>query len=403
MNREAFKPGIIWEKIKGEKPKTRSGRIVKRALAAGAVLALVTYADFVQTGARGVFDKYSEDTSHGTTPFADTFKSCSAQERLSSTGAFKSEIEHKFGVEIANRDKIKSITTYLENGDHVDIDTVEWDNRSLFGLYKALCAVPTHMYSIRTEEEKTYEVNFATNPVIQDYFKTGLPDNIYQFEFDFPNNTKVTLSREMMQQGLDFLRKGTVQIYSGANLSDVNLQFLLVDKDYNVRSVLSRGEYRHFKTFDSKNDTVVLVRAPENEKSYLQVIVHEMTHRIHALRGNKMDAELFKILGVKDQIEFKEAKFAKSRNSVFTVLRRMLDRVKRDKSLTMGILDAGSSFPEHLEYGKTNSNEFTSVGAEYYIYGKKTFLITYTPFMGEEKSVKFYDFLKKNVFQGKEY
>lgn len=408
MNREAFKPGAILDKIKGETPKTRKGRVMKRVLSTGLALGVVLYADFVQTGARGLFDNHdiSDMVLEGVSPFGESFKTCNLQEDVSQTDIIKNRIKQKFGVDTLNPDKMPSLDTYPENGERVDVNTVEWDAKSLSSLYKVLCAIPQHMYLTRTGEEKQYEINFATNPQIRDYFNNGLPNNTNEFKFTFPNNSTVTLSRETVQQGIDLLKKGQNQTYSETNIYNVNMQLVLVEDAFKEGSVLAGGEYKHADVHSRKNDVVALVRKPENEDYYyLQLIVHELTHRIHAVKEKDMDTELFKILEVKDQMEFKEAKFVNKNtiNSIIVSLERVRDTIGREKSLTLGIFSAITLIPTHLEYGKTNSNEFTSVGAEYYIYGRQAFLTIYSQFMGREKAVEFYDLLKKNIFEDREY
>lgn len=408
MDKESLRPAAIWKRIKGETPRTRRGRIVKRVLTAGAILGLVAYADFVQTGARGVFDNYDSSKISGSTPFGKGFNTCDLQEDLSQVDVIKERIKQRFNVDILSPNKIPSLETSREDGERMNVDTVEWDAKSLLSLNEALCAVPQNMYSTRSEYKTTYEVNFATNPVIQDYYKNGLPDNVYKFEFKFPNNITYTISRDQMQQGLDYLKKGSNQIYWGGNVHDINMQFVLVEKDFQSGDVLAHGQYRHGNFSNSQSDTVALVRQPEYEYYfYLQTIVHEITHRIHAVKGNKMDTELFQILGVKDQLEFKEAKFAKKDNinSILFSLKNALSSTIKEKSITMGVfaLLESSSIDKLLEYGKRNSNEFTSVGSEYYVYGREFFLTIYSNFMGSERASKFYDFLKDNVFEGKEY
>lgn len=83
-------------------------------------------------------------------------------------------------------------------------------------------------------------------------------------------------------------------------------------------------------------------------------------------------------------------------------LKRALIVAKNEKSLTLGIVSPYVLI-RHLDYGATNTNEFTSVGAEYYTHGKSTFSEIYSQFIGTEKASRFYEFLKKNVFEGKEY
>jgi len=408
MSRESFIPSVNFDSKKADKPKTKRGRVLKKVLASGAVLGLVAYADFAQTGVRGVFEHYAESGTLNMVPFGDSSNTCKVQEDIPQAEVIKNKIQQSFGVNVLSPDNIPSIETYKENGDRIITNTIEWDTKSLASLYQALCAVPDDMYSTRVEEEKRYELNFGTNPVIQDYFKNGLPEGINVFEFTFPNGVTLSMSRKDMQNGLALLKEGFNQTYSSATIHNIDMQFVLVEKDFESGNVVAHGMYNHGSFFNSQEDMVVLVRKPESEYAfYLQTIIHEIAHRIHAVQREKMDPELFEILGVKDHLEFKEAKFIKEGkvHSVASSFKRAFETTKKEKSITMGLLALlqWESIDELLEYGNTNPNEFTSVGAGYYIYGKENFLTIYSNFMGSEKADKFYNFLKKNVFAEKEF
>ena len=56
-----------------------------------------------------------------------------------------------------------------------------------------------------------------------------------------------------------------------------------------------------------------------------------------------------------------------------------------------------------IGYGATNFNEFFSVGSQLYSVGKDQFMKSYLPYLGEDRARKFYDFVKINFFEGREY
>lgn len=65
--------------------------------------------------------------------------------------------------------------------------------------------------------------------------------------------------------------------------------------------------------------------------------------------------------------------------------------------------DGLSTWPANLNYGGTNYQEFAAVGAEVYLFGKEKMCNIYLPYLGQEGALRFYVWLKLNVFDGAEY
>lgn len=61
------------------------------------------------------------------------------------------------------------------------------------------------------------------------------------------------------------------------------------------------------------------------------------------------------------------------------------------------------SWRTHIGYGASNFDEFWSVAAEYYIDGKSTFVREYTPYLGPERTERFYKGLREILFEEREY
>lgn len=51
----------------------------------------------------------------------------------------------------------------------------------------------------------------------------------------------------------------------------------------------------------------------------------------------------------------------------------------------------------------SNQGEFIAVGGELYFFGREKFLAWYSQFLGEQKSLEFYEFIKDEVFMGQEF
>lgn len=132
-----------------------------------------------------------------------------------------------------------------------------------------------------------------------------------------------------------------------------------------------------------------------------QVIVHELTHYVTGGISN------FDTAGTYHYKEgFREA--AKNLQvltglSDITSLRytfRSVITETRDSDLKNMELE---SWTTQLGYGASNFMEFWAVAAEYYFLGRESFTNTYSPFIGQELAVKFYQGLKDDLFEGSEY
>jgi len=60
-------------------------------------------------------------------------------------------------------------------------------------------------------------------------------------------------------------------------------------------------------------------------------------------------------------------------------------------------------FVSRLLYGVQNFNEFVSVAGEIYLSGRDNFVERYREYFGEEKANNLYEFMKDEIFRGKEY
>lgn len=384
-----------------ERKGLRLNRIEKAVVGVGATLFLLG-AD----GAR-INIQYPNDNKIEQ-PLGEAYDSCDLQQANPEAKILSDLIQNKFGVQITTPKDVPFIDTYPTQGNRVDVSTVEWDRKSLLGLYKALCAVPTHLYSSRYMEVSKSTFNFATYAKENDWLANGLPGGINRFEYSLPG-LNLSFSRDEMEAMLSLLRQGANQGYSSSKLESVPTRFILMQESFDVysESKVIKAAGLYMQSHDSIDDTVILNQstAVDDENYYLRVIVHELVHRVHISNQEIIDANLFDLLGVKDQEDFKKGQFKLKNKSKLNAIGEVLEEVKAKKSIAAGInkflnVDMESS---QLEYGNTNSLEFVSVGSEYYTYGRKTFLSVYSSFIGSERAGKFYELLKNDIFQGREY
>ena len=103
-------------------------------------------------------------------------------------------------------------------------------------------------------------------------------------------------------------------------------------------------------------------------------ICHELAHKV--VNADQLDLPgLGKKLGINDETQL---------NKVFSTA-------------------SSTGWPADLRYGSTNYREFVAVGAEAYLFGKERMCGIYSSFLGQEGALKFYLWLKWNVFDKIEY
>lgn len=126
----------------------------------------------------------------------------------------------------------------------------------------------------------------------------------------------------------------------------------------------------------------------------LETFVHELTHRVFSVNEDVFSGKIYNILEVKNEEEFQKLVRSKTKR-IWFLAPRVLSIFLGDRSAPTDI--------QKVIYGGTNSDEFNSVMSMYYTQGKRGFLEVYTPLFGKEKAQKLYDYMKDDIFRGKEY
>ncbi|MDP2637862.1 MAG: hypothetical protein Q8P26_02280 [Candidatus Levybacteria bacterium] len=364
-----------------------------------AVLFLLILADLVYAGVSIGFGNKAYDI--GLEPFGKTSSECDVGEKSLKAEKIKSLVQQEFGIIVVDPDLISKVNVYADVQKSFQIDTSMWDTRTLTYLFKALCSLPSSMYLSKVPE-KTFYIDFGADLKIREYVLYGIPQNLTGLVYGFSNDIVFTLSRQQIEKTVELLKNGWRDVVTRTVRQISPTQFILVSNSWEVNGREVGGQY--WGAYGSQQDAILLAKNSQGEYEYIMRIVHELSHKAHAIKGEEMDIQLIDLLKLNNKQEFTEKKFITKGFSKTTVsfLRGVFNISKRQKSLTRGIL-MESAIRSHLEYGNTNLNEFTSVGSEFYIYGKSNFLSIYSPFIGKSKAEKFYNFLKENVFENKEY
>lgn len=130
--------------------------------------------------------------------------------------------------------------------------------------------------------------------------------------------------------------------------------------------------------------------------SLMAYVVHEFLHRIGKPGDYKFVSDL---IGVPQ-----DANFTNFVRDTFA-----LDDIGKIKERhdSLGMYGVNSAAVDDVEktfiYGTTDVKEFFSVAGAFYSTGKEKFTTVYGLYMGKEKTTKLYNYMRDNIFKGKEY
>ncbi|MEK7091051.1 MAG: twin-arginine translocation signal domain-containing protein [Patescibacteria group bacterium] len=156
------------------------------------------------------------------------------------------------------------------------------------------------------------------------------------------------------------------------------VKFVMLRKSPNLNQN-ARGGTAAFCMCGGEDDSVVVGRVDFPLLGFgrtwtKSMMCHELTHKV--VGDDNLDlAGLGVLLGIGD-----EAKLSK----IFSIADSL-------------------GWPANLKYGSVNFNEFVAVGAEAYLFGKEKMCHLYLPYLGKEGALRFYVWLKLNVFDKFEY
>lgn len=127
------------------------------------------------------------------------------------------------------------------------------------------------------------------------------------------------------------------------------------------------GRNKNWFTFNRFNDVLL-------------ALAHELAHRVTYVNGLDL-GQLLEILGKNNMSDLSD-EFMFEQNLSLKEFQKEWNMVK---------------YPQ-LKNGLFRIEEFVAIGAEIYLYGRKKFIAIYKPFLGQERSEKFYVWLKENIF-----
>lgn len=129
-----------------------------------------------------------------------------------------------------------------------------------------------------------------------------------------------------------------------------------------------------------------------NQLASKQKVVHELTHAAtnividnNGITFNESEKRLKSSIEIQTQDQLRD-----TFRSIIT---------EEDDPLSIHL----KKWTGHVGYGASNFREFWAVAAEYYVAGADEFITQYQPFLGEKRSLKLYEGLKDELFQGREY
>lgn len=133
--------------------------------------------------------------------------------------------------------------------------------------------------------------------------------------------------------------------------------------------------------------------ADYNLSSAQNALTHELAHRVDFSKNQVADEKIQAIIG-EDFDNFKKDAYAKSSDEFF----KLFDTRKKDDPE----LDEVTFLAGRLAYGLTSIIELVAVLSEIYTWGKEKFN-KLGNWMGVERVKGFYDVIKTDIFDGKEY
>lgn len=261
----------------------------------------------------------------------------------------------------------------------------EWNKDDTEKLKRILNELPSHFYL--PSPPKTVELNFPNTEVEKDKIKFPMvewsKDKFHQLFLDWArynlNDESFFISQEDL---VDALEKGSLEIA----IDSRPVQFILADTaSANERLRRDLGGTCNCHDMMSGHQVIFQENKFENEDfdSSFSIAAHELTHRIiHPDREDFYASFVANVLKITDWNQYQ--------------------RVVGEKAAAVGDR-LSEKEKDRLKYAQRSWGEFIPVATEFYIKGQEEFSKVYVPFVGEPEAGKLYEFMKDEVFLGKEY
>ncbi len=130
-----------------------------------------------------------------------------------------------------------------------------------------------------------------------------------------------------------------------------------------------------------------------------QNIVHEFVHRAIDPRLNSLEREVMQVLEIEDERQLQ---------SIFKTEKLNQYVAQQESSSGFELTQTRnkprpSSTQIRIMYGGIKLTELLAVAGEQFTRGREEFLEGYVEFIGQEKAAKLYEFVKKEIYEGREY
>jgi hypothetical protein len=151
---------------------------------------------------------------------------------------------------------------------------------------------------------------------------------------------------------------------------------------------------------DAEADRIFISTQAFGQNFITGVLTHELTHRAFDKNYDTYTQDIYNILNVKTDTDFNN--LMNKQNDLTAVIKSLPRAIWEDRSITGGVVRESYDY-NCLEYEKLNANELTAVMSQFYVQGEGNFTATYAPAFGKIKTQELYNFMKNEVFMGKEY
>lgn len=288
------------------------------------------------------------------------------------------KIESHFQIEFVTPNELASLDY---KGSEVSV--VEWSEAQMASLKNTLSELPPHFYEPHTGTVKRIVDPSSPKPdwITAEKWMQGE----HEFHKDFLKQTRSKVGENYNISFEDFQKARAEKGYIELEFKSKPVEFVLVDET-NIPPEVKSVAFCSCHDVDNprivtRSDQIV---GPESEYDF-RLMTHELTHRLTHPELNDYSNDFFQKMGLAGLGEIQD---------------RFDSELVREKSGDFWIV---KGYKSHLGYGATKIGEFFSVAAENYISGEDHFRDTYEPFFDDEQVDIFYQFIRNEIFWGKEY
>lgn len=261
-------------------------------------------------------------------------------------------------------------------------ETAGWDKETISALMTSLEKLPPHFY-LHSLQKKTITLSRPNLPE-----GTSEENWVERLEYHYETMLNAIKTQAVLQESSISREEFDKALEKGVFIYEVNtpLEFVLVEASN------FEGECICQESFGIRDQVLFrrdIIENPRSKQLFLSTVTHELTHHVAKEEDNEFVRKLFYSGAMLDNV----------RKDPYRVLEPIVNPDGFEKIQK----DFGLDVYNKLRYSSTNTNEFLAVGSEFYLQGEKRFQDVYGAFIGRGKAVKFYDYMRDNIFRGTEY